>query len=185
MSGQKSIFTQSNPSVHFLINPCTLRQNAQLKCAYSYLAMPLIIGLKDTKVNDPLPLTMPFWGDAETETFRPNLHKFKMADKKQNGRIVIRVFETCSGEAKCHLSSQLCTITVYGDCTQLRWWHTLLLLSTCLQLALRLSRVSANILLLHRLPLFFIYLKVELLAQIPASNDEKYVYLWKIVICKV
>ena len=35
------------------------------------------------------------------------------------------------------------------------------------------------------LSLFFIHLKLELLTQIPASNDEKYAHLWKIVIYKI
>ena len=36
--------------------------------------------------------------------------------------------------------------------------------------------VRLTLLLLNRLSLFFIPLKLELLTQIPASNDEKYVY---------
>ena len=36
-----------------------------------------------------------------------------MADKKK-GQIVIKVFETCTGE-ESESSSQLCTITVYGE----------------------------------------------------------------------
>ena len=31
----------------------------------------------------------------------------------------------------------------------------------------------------------FRYLKLELLSQFPASNKKKYVYLWKIDICKI
>ena len=33
--------------------------------------------------------------------------------------------------------------------------------------------------------LFFIHLKLELLTQFPASNDEKYVYLWKMAITEI
>ena len=35
------------------------------------------------------------------------------------------------------------------------------------------------------LSLFFINIKLELLTQIPASNDEKYAHLWNIVIYKI
>ena len=33
--------------------------------------------------------------------------------------------------------------------------------------------------------LFVSHLKLELLTQFPASNDEKSLYLWKIVICNI
>ena len=47
------------------------------------------------------------------------------------------------------------------------------------------SHDPLTLVMLHCLFLFFIHLKQELLTQISASNDEKYVYLWKIVISKI
>ena len=42
-----------------------------------------------------------------------------------------------------------------------------------------------TLVLLNCLKLFFIHFKLELLTQFPASNDEKYFYLWKIDISQI
>ena len=48
-------------------------------------------------------------------TFGPNLHKFKMANKKRNVQIAIKVFK-CAQEKQSESMSQpcTCTITVYA-----------------------------------------------------------------------
>ena len=47
-------------------------------------------------------------------TFGTNLHDFKMADKKQNGLIVIKVFKRAQ-EMQSESLSKPCTITVDGE----------------------------------------------------------------------
>ena len=42
-----------------------------------------------------------------------------------------------------------------------------------------------TLVLLNCFNCIFRHLKLELLTQFPASNDEKYYYLWKIDMCKI
>ena len=47
-------------------------------------------------------------------TFGPNLHKFKMADKKQMARLLRKFFKRAQ-EKRSESLSKPCAITVYGE----------------------------------------------------------------------